>query len=235
MGQVPVMNAKFLLIGRGRLAQHLHHVHSRLLGQEIRQWHRRLSMEVLERDLEWATHVGLAISDRALADFYQAHLAGRPTLKVVHFSGASSVPGTACAHPVMSFGAQIFSDDIYPRIVFAVTGAESLSEVLPGWTNPWIPLAEADKGLHHAWCVLAGNFPVMMWTEFERQLTARGAPNDSARIYVQQIAANFRSQGDLALTGPLVRGDLETIEKNIQALGASPWAGVYRAFLEVPR
>lgn len=234
MGQVPAMNTKFLLLGRGRLARHFDHVFTHLLKTEPLRWHRGQGLDALRALAARATHIGLAVSDSALGELVAGPLAGTKA-RLVHFSGATSIPGIASAHPLMSFGPVLFNDEVYSRIHFALTGADSLDEVLPGWVNPWFSLAAEDKAGYHAWAVMAGNFPVILWAGLEAELARLGCPPEAGRLYVRQVAENFFREGPAALTGPLARGDQGTIDKNIQALGASPWAALYRSFLEVRR
>lgn len=232
MGQVPAMTTQFLLVGRGRLARHFDHVLTHLLKTEPLRWDRSMGLDSLRPLAEKATHVGLAVSDSAIAELCAGPLANLDA-RLVHFSGATSVPGVASAHPLMSFGPELFADDVYGRIHFAVTGAESLSELLPDWPNPWFRLSDQDKALYHAWCVMAGNFPVILWERMESEFAKLGCPPEAGRLYVRQVAENFFRTGPAALTGPLVRGDQVTIEKNLAALGTSSWAELYRSFLEV--
>lgn len=228
------MAHRFLLIGRGRLARHLDHVFTQILGQSILRWNRGLPLSELEALAQTATHIGLAVSDSALNELVRGPLAGC-SARLVHFSGATEIPGVASAHPLMSFGQELFANETYAHIHFAVTGAGRLTDVLPGWNNPWFALAPENKALYHAWCVMGGNFPVMIWSQMEAEFKRLGIPADADRLYVRQVAENFFRQGPGALTGPLVRGDHATIEKNLQALGSSPWADLYRSFTEVHR
>ncbi|MBX3041835.1 MAG: DUF2520 domain-containing protein, partial [Bdellovibrionaceae bacterium] len=86
--------------------------------------------------------------------------------------------------------------------------------------------------LYHALCVLGGNFPVLLWNKMETDLKAMGLPEESTRLYIQRVSENYLKMGPRALTGPLVRKDESTIQKNLAALSLDPWEKVYRAFRE---
>ncbi len=78
---------------------------------------------------------------------------------------------------------------------------------------------------------MAGNFPTLLWarviSEFEIRL---GLPREVLRPYLRQTLENTLGSGVTALTGPLARGDRETVKRNLAALGDGPFADIYRAF-----
>jgi predicted short-subunit dehydrogenase-like oxidoreductase (DUF2520 family) len=58
-----------------------------------------------------------------------------------------------------------------------------------------------------------------------------GAPREALADYPRRIVENVLAAGGGALTGPVARGDTETIESHLGALEGTPLAGVYRAFI----
>ena len=170
MIEVPVRipSATILLIGSGQLSKHLIHWfnlnknHSTVLLT----WDRHQDPHALHRYAAQSTHVWLAISDGAIVSFYEKFLAGHD-VRVVHFNGALHDPRLIAAHPLMSFPAELYPDDFYSQIQFALTGCNSLNEALPGFKNSYFPLAAENKPLYHALCVMAGNFPQILWNEVE--------------------------------------------------------------------
>lgn len=211
-----------LLIGSGRLAKHLNHWNS-LLNQphELLFWNRIMDTALLPVLMERADSVWLAISDRALIPFYESHLAAF-TKPVIHFSGALNDDRLLSAHPLMSFPYELLDDAVYSHIHFAIYGRETLAEILPGFKNTFTVLKASEKSLYHALCVLAGNFPQILWNHTAAEMQKLGLPPEALDIYVAQIAANYLSLKDQSLTGPIVRGDRETIEKNIRSLSEHP-------------
>ena len=82
-------------------------------------------------------------------------------------------------------------------------------------------------------CVMAGNFSQILWKgvsdRFEQQL---GLPTETLHPYLKQLATNFSQSPETALTGPLARNDMPTIERNLNALNNDPMQDLYRAFVE---
>ncbi len=196
-----------------------------------------LAMEAgfTEPDIAWLDEVAdtllLAISDDALEPFLAAH----PTLArktCVHFSGSRTVPGAHGLHPLMTFGPKPYSREAYRAIPFVgEQGGLAFSEVFPSLPNPSWAIDPRDKARYHALCVLAGNFPTLLWAKafeaFEAQLDL---PRAILAPYLEQTLRNTLESGGTALTGPLARGDRGTVARNLDALDGDPYAAVYRAF-----
>jgi hypothetical protein len=79
---------------------------------------------------------------------------------------------------------------------------------------------------------MAGNFSQVLWKgisgRFDQQFDL---PAGSLHPYLSRVAGNFIEAPDAALTGPLIRNDQQTIEKNIQSLNGDPLQDLYRAFV----
>lgn len=232
-GQEP-QNHQLLLVGSGRLATHFA-FYLRSINCSFHQWSRRThSSQELKTLLKSVEHVALAISDDGLAPFIDQNLL-RFQGRISHFSGAWHRNGIVSTHPLMSFGPHLYQLSDYKKIHFTIEGADSLSRVFPRLENPWSVLSADRKSLYHALCVLGGNFPLLLWSKMEKDLRTMGIPTEAMHLYIQKISQNYIDSGETALTGPLVRGDKQTIERNINALAGDPWEKVYRAFQEVYR
>jgi 2-dehydropantoate 2-reductase len=220
-----------LLIGRGRLAKHLQHWNSLLSEPNILlHWDLSQNQLLLLDSLNKCTLVWLAISDSALVPFYEQHLQSS-NKKVVHFSGAFNDPRMASAHPLMSFTQTLLPNEVYTKIHFAVNQCESLQAVLPGFQNSFTILTAENKSYYHALCVIAGNFPQLLWNEVSNEMKSLNLPPAALDLYINQISANYISLKNAALTGPLVRKDHSTIEKNIQSLSrAEGLQNIYKTF-----
>jgi predicted short-subunit dehydrogenase-like oxidoreductase (DUF2520 family) len=228
-GQGP-HSKSLLLVGAGRLARHFqfYFQHQDL---KLETWSRQESLITFHDRLQRADRVALAISDSAIATFAEANLKDFKGT-ILHFSGALDLPGTVAAHPLMSFGNDLYPLDFYQQIHFTLTGAEHLADLLPGLPNPFSILQPQDKGLYHALCVLGGNFPVLLWHKMSSEFERLGLPPEAAKVYIKRVADNYLKSGAAALTGPLQRGDQITIDKNLSALEDDPWGQVYKAFTE---
>lgn len=211
-----------LLVGAGRLARHLQHWNSQISNPvSLRQWDRSQSLDLLQQHLENATTIWLAISDSAIIPFYEQHLASKK-VTTVHFSGALNDSRLLSAHPLMSFPQELLPNEVYGKIHFAISGFTELQTALPHFENSYTVLPAEQKAFYHALCVLAGNFPQMLWSEVSEQMKDLQLPESALDLYIQQITHNYLRLKKQALTGPLVRRDNDTITRNLQALSAQP-------------
>lgn len=234
MGQVP--NVSYLLIGGGRLARHLQ-FYLRSQDLTIQTWTRREPVAELKLKLGTASHVLLAIPDSEIENFVSTYLVDFRG-QVVHFSGAMVTPLAKSAHPLMTFSERLYDLNRYKEINFIVEEGTSLSQLLPLLPNPSFAIPAEKKALYHAHCVMSGNFSVLLWEKFFADLKDEfGIPPSAAKPYLKQIAENLLDVADgktpSVLTGPLARGDYETVTKNLNALDKNldPYASVYRSFV----
>jgi predicted short-subunit dehydrogenase-like oxidoreductase (DUF2520 family) len=156
------------------------------------------------------------------------------TRRLVHCAGALSLPGVAGAHPLMTFSAdRLYGLEDYRRIPFLVEEGHRFGKILPGLPNPHHTMPVGDKALYHALCVMAGNFPQLLWQEVAERFGQRlDLPPEMLAPYLRQVLENFLRDPAGALTGPLARGDAHTVDRNLQALADHPLEGLYRAFAE---
>ncbi len=50
--------------------------------------------------------------------------------------------------------------------------------------------------------------------------------------FLRQVAANLEKTPDTASTGPITRGDADTIRANLAALSGDPYHDIYAAFVK---
>lgn len=231
MRQVP----KYLLVGNGRVARHMA-CYFDFLGISYTQWHRGMSEDMLAAHAHAASHILLLIRDDAIADFAQFHLSGIDALKV-HFSGVLNVNGVYGAHPLMTFGPDLYTREKYETIPFVVEqGAPAFADLLPGLPNAHAVIAAKDKAKYHALCAMAGNFSCLLWQklmhDFEHEF---GLPAQTAQAFLRQQTENLLADYQSALTGPLMRGDNATLSKHMHALKDDPFGEVYQSFINAYR
>ena len=225
-----VSNFAVLLIGAGRLAKHLKHWNTLLpTPNHLLNWDQSQDFSILSQHLQRAKIVWLAISDSAIVPFYEKHLASIG-IPCVHFSGALFHAKIKAAHPLMSFPSELLADAVYPQIGFALTSGETLSEVLPGFENSFFTISESEKPLYHALCVVAGNFPQILWAEVNPLLQQMKVPEKAFHLYLSQVLSNFLKFKENSLTGPIVRNDQITLEKNELALAGTKLKSIYQSF-----
>jgi predicted short-subunit dehydrogenase-like oxidoreductase (DUF2520 family) len=230
--QVPAFAvAPIGIVGDGRVARHLLH-YLGLLGIATRAWARRTSAVAPDEALSSCATVLLLIRDDAIVPFAEAWPVLRQK-RLVHFSGSLTTSVAEAAHPLMTFGPDLYDLDTYRSVPFVLdTGATPLDQLLPGLPNPWFAIPAAARPYYHALCVMAGNFSMLLWLklfeEFERRFRI---PASAAYPYVARTTANLLSEGGAALTGPLARGEEATISANLEALEGDPFHAVYLAFV----
>lgn len=234
------MTKPFGIIGDGRVARHFRHYFA-LLGVPTLQWSRRLEREqdLQLKSLAPCESLLILIRDGEIVPFIESEEVARSLpgdRNWIHFSGALSTSKALGFHPLMTFGAELYSQDTYETIPFI--GEESASDPKRGFAatfpilpNPYFQIPADSKALYHSLCVMAGNFTVILWqklfTDFEARL---GIPRSAAIPYLRQIAKNLEENPDRSLTGPIQRRDLGTIERNLKSLGGDPFEEIYRSF-----
>ena len=229
MRQVP----KYLIIGSGRVARHMSHYFSLLKIKKYTGWDRSQPLELLHKQAADATHILVAIKDAAIEPFLDEHLAHYGVIKI-HFSGSLVTKKAHGAHPLMTFGPEIYTLEKYLGIPFVVDAkAPSWKILFPHLHNPNVRLSAADKAKYHALCVMAGNFSCLLWQKlFDSLHDEFKIPPHTADMYLRQQTENLLGNYKTALTGPLARGDHETIKKNLKALDGDPFQSVYQAFVK---
>jgi predicted short-subunit dehydrogenase-like oxidoreductase (DUF2520 family) len=136
------------------------------------------------------------------------------------------------AHPLMSFNHTSYTLDKYQSIPFVIDEtAPDFTDLLPGLSNQHARIATAHKAKYHALCVLSGNFSVMLWQKLMTNLEQLNLPKSFSYAYLQQLTENLMNSSQTALTGPLVRNDQITIDKNLAALEEDPFKEVYESFV----
>jgi hypothetical protein len=219
------------IVGDGRVATHFQH-YFRVLGNPVRAWSRRSEIGSPVESVAGCETVLLLIQDGEIEPF----ITRWPALlekRLVHFSGSLRTSFAEAAHPLMTFGPDLYDLPTYCSIPFVLDeGATPFDELLPHLPNPWFTIPARERPYYHALCVMAGNFSTLLWLKLFEELHGRyGIPSSAAHPYLAQTAANLRVNPGAALTGPLSRGDQRTIDANLQALAGDPFSGVYAAFV----
>lgn len=227
MRQVP----QYVLIGNGRVARHVQHYFS-LLSLSFSTWQRKEPLEKLHHQLSTATHVLVLLPDHAISDFITTH-SHLTSAYWIHFSGSVVSENSYGAHPLMTFSEKLYSLAAYQAIPFIIDHhAPSFDTLLPGLPNEHARLHTSLKAKYHALCVLSGNFSCMLWqkmfSSFEQEFNL---PSSLVHPYLKQQMQNLMQDAESALTGPLVRNDHLTIEKNMAALSTDPYQSIYKSFV----
>jgi predicted short-subunit dehydrogenase-like oxidoreductase (DUF2520 family) len=168
----------------------------------------------------------LAASGALAAGQYVAHTSGRHGLEVLQPALEVGARGIAM-HPAMTFTGTDLDVARLAGCVFGVTCAaperpvaESLVSLLGGYLV-WLP--EEQRELYHAALAHGANHLVTLVAQSMDALRAAGSADPAAMLRPLLTAAldNAISYGDAALTGPIVRGDVETVRAHLRSLQAS--------------
>jgi predicted short-subunit dehydrogenase-like oxidoreductase (DUF2520 family) len=166
---------------------------------------------------------GLAATGAPLAGRMLAHASGRHGLAVLEPAAELGALPLAL-HPVMTFTGRPDDADRLAGICFGVTAPAVLrpaAEVLVmEMGGEPVFIAEADRGLYHAALAGAANHLVTQVVQ-AADLLARAGVGQPSRMLGPLLSAaldNALRLGDAALTGPVARGDAETVAGHVEAL-----------------
>ena len=184
--------------------------------------------------------VFLTVPDGEIAALSRA-LPWRAGQAVVHTSGALGLdvltPAVragalaGCFHPLQSFPSRTGEPDRFRGVVCGVEGAAPLGALLERITASLgagvVRLEGVDRARYHAAAVFASNHAVALAAAAQRAWVAAGLPAEQARPALAPLllgAARNLHDRDLldALTGPVARGDADTVERHLAVLADDP-------------
>jgi predicted short-subunit dehydrogenase-like oxidoreductase (DUF2520 family) len=156
---------------------------------------------------------------------------------VIHCSGACSTDILEPArqqgamvgsiHPCQTFASIEQAVDNLPGSTFAVQGDEpllgTLKELTAALHGSWVYLTADDKALYHAAAAIACNYvytvvklAVDLWQHFGKSTA------EATEAYLPLLRGTVNNIGSVGfpgcLTGPIARGDLDTIRRHLEAL-----------------
>jgi predicted short-subunit dehydrogenase-like oxidoreductase (DUF2520 family) len=151
---------------------------------------------------------------------YVVHTSGSHGLRVLEPATALGARPVAL-HPAMTFTGTALDLERLPDCVFGVTSgpderawvSDLVSEL--GASVMWVP--EELRGLYHAGLAHGANHLVTLVAQAMELLGTAGADDPAAilRPLLQAALDNALAQGDSALTGPIVRGDVNTVRAHV--------------------
>jgi predicted short-subunit dehydrogenase-like oxidoreductase (DUF2520 family) len=215
--------------------------HSRLPGVPLRDPHEvaaraELILLTVPDDALPGLVAGLAATGAELAGRLLVHTSGRYGIGVLEPAVARGALPLAL-HPVMTFTGRPDDIDRLEGICFGVTAPDQLQPVAEALVIEMggepVLIREEDRALYHAALASAANHLVGLVAEAADLLRSVGAANPSRMLSPLLFAAldNALRLGDAGLSGPVARGDTDTVARHIEALGqVSPRAlGAYLA------
>jgi predicted short-subunit dehydrogenase-like oxidoreductase (DUF2520 family) len=198
----------------------------------------RLGERGVELREDGADVVLLCVPDRAIAD---AAPAIQPGPWVAHVSGGTHL--SALDPHVRRFGLhplQTFSRARGPEQLdgaFAAVSAETPEALATGFELAEtlglraFELDDSRRALYHAGAVVASNYLVTLERAAAELVSAAGAPPEAlVPLMTRTIENGFE------LTGPIERGDWETVEAHLEVLGERPeLRALYETLAEATR
>ena len=182
---------------------------------------------------------GLAATGAAFGGRLVAHASGRHGLAVLEPAvRAGALP--LALHPVMTFTGRPDDLDRLAGSSFGVTAPESLRPVAEALVMEMggdpVFIADQQRGLYHAALASTANHLVTLVAQGEDLLREAGVAQPARMLGPLLGAAldNALRLGDAALTGPVARGDAETVASHIDALRAAA-AEALPAYLALAR
>ncbi|KAB2808210.1 Rossmann-like and DUF2520 domain-containing protein [Pimelobacter simplex] len=167
----------------------------------------------------------LADSGALHAGQYVAHTSGRHGLAVL--APAAAVGARVIAlHPAMTFTGTAVDLERLHGCVFGLTAGPAEREVAEalvadlGGRPTWVP--EEMRTLYHAGLAHGANHLVTLVSEAMGLLAAAGVddPAGTLRPLLDAALDNALDHGDAALTGPIVRGDVQTVAAHLADIAA---------------
>lgn len=185
--------------------------------------------------------VVVAVPDAAIAEVADrlASLCLAPSIPILHTSGSRSVDVLAplagrghpvgSAHPLAALADPVSGADRLAGATWGVEGggaARALAErIIHACGGRALHIAPGGKPAYHAGAVFASNYAVVLLGVAERLMEEAGVHAEAARTALAALAAgaveNVAARGPAAaLTGPVVRGDADTVALHLARLSA---------------
>jgi predicted short-subunit dehydrogenase-like oxidoreductase (DUF2520 family) len=228
-----------LLIGQGKLARHLSfYLTQKKIAHEHWPDGRNLTAPALKPLFAKSSCVWILVTDRAISELSTQLRELAPALPQIHSSAASEIPGTLTLHPLQTFGPDLYTLNEYEVVPLTYIKEEwsnhaglkaSIQSLI---LNPSFEISKSDRALYHAYCVMMANFPQLLWTQVtDESNVSIGLERAAFAPILNQATKNFLNLGRAALTGPLIRGDLMTIQRHENALAKSKLLNLYQSFV----
>jgi len=185
-----------------------------------------------------------AVPDDAIYTVAQGLASAPPRSAFVHLSGVHNLDvlsplrqyAIGSFHPVYPFTPHTRLSGNENMLIGIQASTPTLTEKLTTIAHdvggsPAV-IDSSKKTLYHAAAVVASNYLVVLYAAALDMLKSSGVSEDVAKTAIHQLM-----QGNLnnllnfdpshALTGPVARGDVETIQKHVDALFLNDYAKIY--------
>jgi predicted short-subunit dehydrogenase-like oxidoreductase (DUF2520 family) len=241
------MTARVFVIGAGKAGRALTHA-LRVGGVDVVGLHGRrpeigITFGGWPATLALASVVLITVRDEEIDGVMRELLAARLSAGavVLHASGSAEPssldllrarghPG-GTFHPLLPLTDPTRATEQLHRAWIGIDGDESARaisrELAAAIGAQVLEIPAGGKARYHAAAVIASNFPIVLLAMATRVLTSAGVDEEAARgalgMLLTAAAENVRAVApSAALTGPVARGDVETVRAHLEALADAP-------------
>jgi predicted short-subunit dehydrogenase-like oxidoreductase (DUF2520 family) len=160
-----------------------------------------------------------------------AHLAGSLGLEVL-----APHHRTAALHPLVSLPeVEVGARRLAAGAWFAVAGDPIVQRAVADLGGRWFEVADGDRATYHAAAAVASNHLVALLGQVARLADGIGVPFEAYLDLARASLDNVAALGPpAALTGPVARGDWDTVARHLAALDPSE-REAYRALAAAAR
>lgn len=174
-----------------------------------------------------ATIATVASQIEPVASTAVAHLSGSHTLEVL-----APHERRASIHPLVSLPDAESGARLLRGAWFAIAGDAIASSVVADLGGRALEVDDADRAGYHAAAVVASNHLVALLGQVERLAASAGVPLAAYLDLVRGTVDSVERLGvEDALTGPVARGDWDTVASHLAAIDPSE-RGAYLALAE---
>lgn len=162
-------------------------------------------------------YVFLAVPDQQIQKaFEDLKNTFSPFVRFIHLSGTMYFDNIIGAHPLMTFNAETQIEDyskikIFTDNEFFYTEHKAQMKSL-NYVRP------EDKGVYHAMASMLGNFTQYYLYTLKNNFPEGIHFESYEQLVLASVSSMFQKDEFEKLTGPLIRGDIDTIEKHKCAL-----------------
>lgn len=133
-------------------------------------------------------------------------------------------------HPMLSFGEIIKTEEDLNTTFFTIEGQgkrmDQIYNLLNGLNNPWLKISLNDKTAYHLAASIVSNYLVTLLDIGIKIFVDIGFTEKKAKELIQPLLRKtldnvIETGTENALTGPIARGDIGTIEKHMDKISQS--------------
>jgi predicted short-subunit dehydrogenase-like oxidoreductase (DUF2520 family) len=164
--------------------------------------------------------VATAVAGSLESDALVMHLAGSRGLEVFDaMLEARPDVRVGALHPLQSFPSTSAGLERLAGSYAAVAGDEQVDALAAELELRTFRVTDALRAQYHAAAVVASNHVVALLGQVERMAQACDVPFDAfAPLVLASVENAFRLRPEQALTGPVARGDLATVQAHLETL-----------------